>query len=156
MRRTLAKIILLAALAIPASAALAVDNVISKDAPTQLGPVRAKIDAKDWNGAIADLQKLAISNPHADVYNLLGYSLRNTGDYAQARTFYAKALDFEPGHLGAHEYLGELYIKTGELDKAKAMVVKLEKLCPAGCEELADLKKDVAEATAAKNAPKTN
>ena len=36
---------------------------------------------------------------HADVHNLLGFSLRKTGDYA-------KALDFDADHKGAHEYLG--------------------------------------------------
>jgi Flp pilus assembly protein TadD len=149
MRRALTKIALLAALAFQPHAALAVDTVTSKESP-QLGAVRVKIDAKDWAGAVADLKTLSATYQHADVYNLLGYSLRNMGDYPQARTYYAKALDFDPNHRGAHEYLGELYIKTGEIDKAKAMVVKLEILCPGGCEELADLKKDVAEATGSK------
>ena len=151
MRRMLTTIALLAAVALHADPVLAVDNVMSKDSP-QLSAVRVKIDAKDWTGAVADLKKLAVTYQHADVYNLLGYSLRNMGDYAQARTHYAKALDFDPNHRGAHEYLGELYLKTGEIDKARAMLVKLEKLCPSGCEELADLKKELSEAAA----PKTN
>ena len=140
--------------ATPGPAAFAVDNMISKDAPDLSGP-RAKIKAKDFAGAIVDLRKLLDTVQHADVYNLLAYSLRNTGDYAQARTFYAKALDFDPNHLGAHEYLGELYVKTGEIDKAKVMLVKLEKLCPTGCEEREDLEKAIASAGAGA-APKTN
>ncbi len=151
------KIALLIALAAPVAPALAVDNVISKRSPTRLGPVRAKNRRQGVGPAPSpDLQKLAVrQSAHADVYNLLGYSLRNTGDYAQARTYYAKALRLRPRPTrGAHEYLGELYTKTGEIDKAKAMVVKLEKLCPAGGEELADLKKGpVAEAH---RQPKTN
>ena len=73
----------------------------------------------------------------------MGFSLRKTGDQRQAYTFYRKALDFDPQHKGALEYLGELYVETGELDKAKQNVVLLKKLCPEGCEELADLEKAV-------------
>ena len=138
--------------AAPIPAAFAVDNMISKDAP-DLSAIRAKIKAKDYAGAIVDLKKMTDTVQHADVYNLLGFSLRKSGDIPQARTFYAKALDFDPSHLGAHEYLGELYVQTGEMDKAKVMLVKLEKLCPTGCEERADLEKAIA---AAGSAPKTN
>lgn len=133
------------ALTLDAGTAHAVDTVTSKDAP-DLTSVRAKIAAKDFAGAVTELRKIADTTQHADVYNLLAFSLRNTGDYAQARTFYAKALDFDPNHLGAHEYLGELYVKTGELDKAKAMLIKLDGLCPNGCEERADLQKAIASA----------
>ena len=144
----------LAVLAVVASAflanpALAVDTVAAKDTP-DLTSVRAKIKTKDWPNAVAELQTLAATHQHADVYNLLGFSLRNIGDYTQARTFYAKALEFDPDHRGAHEYLGELYVKTGEMDKARAMLTRLEKLCPSGCEELDDLKKDIAEAAGTK------
>src|SRR5216684_1663276 len=101
----------LAVLAVVASAflanpALAVDTVTAKDAP-DLASVRAKIKTKDWPNAVAELQTVAATHQHADVYNLLGFSLRNLGDYTQARTFYTKALEFDPDHRGAHEYLGE-------------------------------------------------
>jgi tetratricopeptide (TPR) repeat protein len=83
---------------------------------------------------------------NADVYNLLGFSLRNGGDYQSAYTFYRKALEFDPEHKGALEYLGELYVKTGEVTKAQENVVRLKQLCPQGCEELEDLEKAIAEA----------
>ncbi len=137
-----------------ASPTLAVDTPSSKDAP-DLTAARAKIKAKDWQAAAAELREMAKFNQHADVYNLLAFSLRNMGQYAEARTLYFKALDFEPEHKGAHEYLGELYIKTGEMDKARAMFVKLQKICATGCEELDDLKSAIAEADA-KAAAKTN
>ena len=153
--RLITTVVALAIGAMAASPAWAVDTpAAGKDAP-DLSAVRGKIKAKDWAGAVADLRKLAESNQHADVYNLMGFSLRNLGQYAEARTYYGKALDFDPQHKGAHEYLGELYIKTGEMDKARAMVVKLQTLCPAGCEELDDLRNDVAEAEA-KGAAKSN
>jgi Flp pilus assembly protein TadD len=133
------------ALSLTAGPVFANDTVSSKDAPDLTG-VRAKIAAKDWGGAITDLKKLADTNQHADVYNLLGFSLRKSGDTKTAYTFYMKALDFDPAHKGAHEYLGELYVETGDLPKAKAMLAKLETLCPQGCEERDDLAKTIASA----------
>jgi len=52
-------------------------------------------------------------------------------------------------HKGALEYLGELYVETGQIDKARENVAQLKKLCPSGCEELADLEKTIAEAARA-------
>ena len=82
---------------------------------------------------------------------ILGFSLRKTGDYKQAYTYYRKALDFDPDHKGALEYLVELFVETGQLDKAKENVVRLQALCPSGCEELADLEKALSGATAKVN-----
>jgi tetratricopeptide (TPR) repeat protein len=145
----LAASVLLVAAAAHAPRAWAVDNLSSKDAP-DLTSVRAKIKAKDYKGAIAELTPMLVTNQHADVYNLMGFSLRKTGDYKQAYTFYRKALDFNPEHKGALEYLGELYVETGEVEKAKENVALLQKICPAGCEELEDLREAIAQA------PKTN
>jgi len=133
------------------TAALAVDTPQSKDAP-DLTAVRGKIKGKDFAGALADLNKLADTHQHADVYNLIGFSLRKTGDYARALTFYRKALDFDANHKGAHEYLGELYVETGQLPKAREHLAILVKLCPQGCEEREDLEKAIAAAAP----PKTN
>jgi tetratricopeptide (TPR) repeat protein len=130
----------LGAAALNVPTALAVDNVTSRDAP-DLTSVRAKIKAKDFQGALAELTPMLTTYQHADVYNLMGFSLRKTGDYKQAYTFYRKALDFDPDHKGALEYLGELYVETGQIDKAKENVARLRQLCPSGCEELADLEK---------------
>src|SRR5712691_1138232 len=142
--------LLLSALLMGASmtGALAVDVVTSRDAP-DLTSVRAKIKAKDFKAALAELTPMLATYQHPDVYNLMGFSLRKTGDYKQAYTFYRKALDFDPDHKGALEYLGELYVETGQMDKAKENVVRLKQLCPSGCEELADLEKAV-NATSAK------
>jgi tetratricopeptide (TPR) repeat protein len=141
---------LLVGASLAATGALAVDNVTSRDAP-DLTSVRAKIKAKDYKAAIAELTPMLETHQHADVYNLMGFSLRKTGDYKQAYTFYRKALDFNPEHKGALEYLGELYVETGQVDKARENVVLLKKLCPGGCEELADLEHAIARASAKVN-----
>ena len=141
---------------VAASGARAVDVVTSRDAP-DLTSVRAKIKAKDFKAAIAELTPMLETHQHADVYNLLGFSLRKTGDAKQAYTFYRKALEFDPEHKGALEYLGELYVETGQIDKARENVALLKKLCPTGCEELADLEQAIAAAPKASAAsPGTN
>jgi Flp pilus assembly protein TadD len=138
------------AVATLSSAAYAVDNEVSTTAP-DLTSVRASIKAKDFKAALAELNGMIDRNvQHADVYNLLGFSLRKTGDYTKALTFYKKALDFDANHKGAHEYLGELYVETGQLAKARDHLATLERLCPQGCEE----RDDLAMAIAAQ--PKTN
>ena len=129
-----------------APSAYAVDTVVSKDAP-DLTSVRAKVKAKDFKGAIAELTPLLQTHQHADVYNLLGFSLRKTGDMKQAATFYAKALDFDADHKGALEYQGEMFVELGQIDRAKANLARLVTLCPQGCEEREDLEKAIASAS---------
>lgn len=143
--------LLLAGVSIAATDALAIDTVTSRDAP-DLTSVRAKIKAKDFKAAIVELTPMLETHQHADVYNLMGFSLRKSGDPKQAYTFYRKALDFDPDHKGALEYLGELYVETGQVDKARENVVLLKKLCPGGCEELADLEQAIASASPRANA----
>lgn len=121
----------------------AVDTVSDTAAP-DLSSVRAKIKAKDWKPALAELTATANNVQHADVYNLLGFVNRNLGAHKTALTWYKKALDFDPDHKGAHEYLGELYVKTGDMAQARTHETVLVRLCPKGCEELDDLRKAIA------------
>jgi Flp pilus assembly protein TadD len=131
--------------------ALAVDTVSTSDAP-DLTAIRAQISAKDYSAAIAGLNGLIDQGVrHPDVYNLLGYSLRKSGDRKTALTFYQKALEFDPDHKGALEYLGELYVEIGDMGKAKENLKRLVELCPQGCEELSDLKEAIAHAPVATN-----
>jgi Flp pilus assembly protein TadD len=127
---------------LPASQAHAVDNMSSTDAP-DLTSVRAKLKANDYVAALAELRSLAEDVQHADVYNLLGFALRKTGDFKTSLTYYSKAIEMQPGHKAAREYLGELYVETGNIAKAREQLAVLEKLCPGGCEERDDLQKAI-------------
>jgi Flp pilus assembly protein TadD len=129
--------------------AYAVDNMSSTDAP-DLTSVRAKIKAKDYTAALAELRDLAEDTQQADVYNLLGFTLRKTGDFKTSLTYYTKALELQPDHKAAREYLGELYVETGNLAKAKEQLTILAKLCPSGCEEREDLQKAISAKSASK------
>jgi hypothetical protein len=68
--------------------AFAVDNMSSTDAP-DLTSVRAKIKAHDYAAALPELRDLAEDVQQADVYNLLGFTLRKTGDFKTSLTYYA-------------------------------------------------------------------
>jgi Flp pilus assembly protein TadD len=127
--------------------AFAVDNMESTDAP-DLSSVRAKIKAKDYAAALAELRDLAEDTQQADVYNLLGFTLRKTGDFKTSLTYYTKALELQPDHKAAREYLGELYVETGNMEKAKEQLGILAKLCPGGCEEREDLQKAISAKSA--------
>ena len=80
--------------------------------------------------------------------NLLGFTLRKTGDFRTSLTYYTKALELQPHHKAAREYLGELHVETGSMEKAKEQLAVLANLCQRGCEERADLEKAIAARSA--------
>jgi Flp pilus assembly protein TadD len=115
-----------------------------KPAGPTLATARADIDAKNWTKAIADLRKIVAASPNsADAYNLLGYSYRNSGNTDRAGQAYAKALKLDPKHTGALEYQGILFLKLGQLDKAKANLAKIKTISGATSEEYKDLAKAI-------------
>jgi tetratricopeptide (TPR) repeat protein len=134
--------------ALTSGAAFAVDDDTSTGS-VDLSSVRAKIQAGHYAAALDELRGLAEDTQQADVYNLMGYSLRKTGDYATSLTYYTKALQLQPDYRPAREYLGELYVETGNISKAREQLAVLVKLCPGGCEERQDLEKAL-KRTAAK------
>ena len=82
----------------------------------------------------------------ADVYNLLGFSYRKSDnpDLDKAFESYNIALEANPEHAGAHEYLGELYLKMGKISKAEEMLAKLEAIVGTSSDEYKKLKKAIA------------
>ena len=129
----------------PVSHAVGADSPSPYTAP-DLSAARAKIKAKDFAGALALMRPMLNTTIHADLFNLMGFSLRKTGDRTQAFVYYQKALALQPDHVGALEYQGELYVETGQIDKARANAAHLKRLCPKGCEELEDLEAAIAKA----------
>lgn len=71
-----------------------------------------------------------------------GYSNRKLGDMAKAMTYYTKALNKEPKHLGANEYMGELYLELKNLPKAEERLGVLKNAC-GNCEEYQELAEKV-------------
>jgi Flp pilus assembly protein TadD len=114
---------------------------------------RKAVEAKDFKAALGHLKQAVQKTPDdADVQNLLGYSYRKLGDYDHALEHYRTALKLDPGHRGAHEYLGELYLETDRLADAEKELQALSKACPwfGKCEEYEDLKGEIAKYKAKK------
>ncbi|HXC27628.1 MAG TPA: tetratricopeptide repeat protein [Stellaceae bacterium] len=108
-----------------------------------LAAAQQKVDASDYRGAIPILTAVVQKDPNnADALNLMGYSLRKTGQTDLAMQYYNKALALMPNHLGANEYLGELYVEQGQMDKAKQRLVVLQAAC-GNCAQAQDLNKAI-------------
>jgi len=93
---------------------------------------------KLYNSAYEELleaNKIESRNP--DILNYLGFTLRKAGKFEQAEKYYLQGLEIKPNHNGINEYLGELYIQTDRIDKAKERLAVL-KNCK--CEEYDELK----------------
>lgn len=119
-------------------------DLAKRDADYAAG--RKAIEAKDWTQAVAKLKVAERRNPDsADLHNSLGFSYRHLKKYDLAFTHYKRALAIDPRHRGAHEYIGEAYLETGDLASAKKHRDQLQGICLLGCEELEDLDKAIAE-----------
>ena len=97
------------------------------------------IDDEEYGKAIPLLQQsIQEKGEYADALNLLGFSNRKLGDMAKAMTYYTKALNKEPKHLGANEYMGELYLELNNLPKAEERLAVLKGAC-GNCEQFEEL-----------------
>lgn len=134
-------LILLAASAMPA---LADGGDSSKG--SRLAPFQELIEQEKYQHAIDQLTLALEKKPDdADLLNLIAYSHRKLDRLDAAMSYYQKAIAIDPGHRGANEYLGELYLRLGQLDKARERLAVLDSECFFGCEEYDDLKKAIAE-----------
>ncbi len=119
------------------------------NASERMDIAREAIKVKDWKKALAELNLAAREEPrNADVHNLLGYSYRKQASPNLPKAFehYKTALNLNPKHKGAHEYIGEAYLMDKKPQEAEKHLVELEKLCGnKTCEEYADLAKALAE-----------
>ena len=69
--------------------------------------------------------------------NYLGFAHRKIGDYENAEIYYSMGLELDPKHVGINEYMGELFVVTNRLDKAKERLAVLK---DCNCKEYKDLK----------------
>jgi len=107
---------------------------------------RKAVEAQQWPAAIRLLGSAALRDTrNSDIQNLLGFAYRNSGDLAAAFKHYNRALQLNPRHRGAHEYLGEAYLMAGNLAKAEEHLAALERICLIPCEERGQLERKLAE-----------
>jgi tetratricopeptide (TPR) repeat protein len=116
----------------------------TKDSP--LKPFHELIEDKKYQQAIIELDKALRDDPdNADMLNLMAYSQRKLKNFDIAMDYYQQALQIDPQHRGANEYLGELYLQLGQPDKAEERLEVLDKECIFGCDEFDELEGAIAE-----------
>lgn len=107
---------------------------------------RKAIEAEDWTAALAALRRAERLDPrNAEVQNQIGFTLRQKGEFEEAVKHYVRALELDPYHRGAHEYMGRAWLHLGKPEKAKDLLVKLQDLCPPKCPERDLLKQAIDE-----------
>jgi tetratricopeptide (TPR) repeat protein len=125
--------------------------------PEETDPDLAKVDQdyaagrraaerKDWAESVRLFERTEKRHPdHADLQNSLGFSYRNLKQYDLAFKHYKRAIEIDPRHRGAHEYIGEAYLMTGDLASAQKHLAALKQICLLPCEEMKDLERAIAE-----------
>jgi Flp pilus assembly protein TadD len=104
------------------------------------------IEKQQFQQAIKELDTALQDDPDdADLLNLLAYSHRQLEHFDIALDYYQQALKIKPKHRGANEYLGELYLILGQLEKAEERLAVLDKACFFGCGEYDELKQAIRE-----------
>lgn len=113
---------------------------------SRLKPFQELIEKQQFQQAIEELDTALQDDPKdPDLLNLLAFSHRNLKHYDIAMDYYQQALKIKPKHLGANEYLGELYLILGQLEKAEERLAVLDKACFFGCGEYDQLKQAIQE-----------
>ena len=103
-------------------------------------------DKKNWGEAVRLFKRAEMRNPdHADLQNILGFSYRNLEQYELAFKHYRRAIELDPRHRGAHEYIGETYLITGDLASAQKHLAALRAICLLPCDEMRDLERAIAQ-----------
>ena len=92
---------------------------------------------KIYAQAFSKLEKAYKSDKkNPDILNYMGFTSRKTGNFEKAEEYYLKGLSINQKHNGINEYLGELYVQTNRIEKAKERLAVL-KNC--NCEEFQEL-----------------
>jgi tetratricopeptide (TPR) repeat protein len=113
---------------------------------SRLEPFQRLIEQEKYQQAIDALEEALDKEPaDADLLNLYAFSNRKLQRFDVALEYYSRALEIEPKHRGANEYLGELYLQLGDLEKAEQRLAVLDKACFFGCDEFDDLERAIEE-----------
>lgn len=127
-------------------------------APSDDGDDQALLADQDYVAALAALkagnaaaalprleQALKRFPDHADVHNELGFAHRSLKQLDLAFYHYRRALDINPQHRGAHEYIGEAYLMVGDQPAAERHLASLRSICLLPCEEVRELEQAIAQ-----------
>jgi tetratricopeptide (TPR) repeat protein len=122
-----------------------VGSTPAKPVDPSFAQAKVAIEARNYAAAMPLLQQVVTRDPqNADAYNLMGYATRKSGDANGSLRYYTTALQIDPKHLGAHEYIGEAYLMLDRPQEAEQHLARLDSLCLFGCSEYRMLKTAVA------------
>jgi len=114
------------------------EQALASDADYAAG--LAALKANDLPAALRRFQDALKRFPDAaNLHNELGYTFRKLGRLDPAFEHYKRALAIDPRHRGAHEYIGEAYLMTGDVASAEKHLAALRSICTLPCEEMRDL-----------------
>ena len=139
------KLLLLIIVLFSQSLAFGAGSSSSVDANAEYLKAEELVKTYKFEKAIKALNKLLNETPDgyskADIYNYLGYASRKqrAPNFEKAEEYYLKALKIDPDHIGALEYLGELYYETGRVDKAEDLLERLKSVAGENSEEYLEL-----------------
>ena len=109
-----------------------------------LNMVQSLVYGKKYKKAEKRLISLEVKFPqNADIQNYLGFVSRKMDKLGKSDAYYKKALQIDPMHKGALEYQGELFLQYKNVEKAKANLKLLERICGVNCDEYKELKKAI-------------
>ena len=117
----------------------------SVDANKEYLKAEKLIKSDEFEKAIKALNKLLTETPDgytkADLYNYLGYATRKQQkpNFEKAEKYYLEALKINDQHIGALEYLGELYYEIDRLEEAFELLDRLESAAGKDSEEYLEL-----------------
>lgn len=66
---------------------------------------------------------------NADALTYSGYALLMLGDTEKAEAFFDQALKYDPQHLGANKYKGEMYLARNDFGRAQEQLQAIRLIC---------------------------
>ena len=94
-------------------------------------------------GEAITILSLAADKTDPRILNYLGYSHRKAGRVTVGLGYYQEALRHNPDYTLVREYMGEAYLQQGNVEAAKEQLTEIEKRCGKGCEEYAELARQI-------------
>ncbi len=99
---------------------------LAQEAKQELKSGKADSAKKRFGKALKKFKEATEIDPkYYEAWNMVGFCSRKSGDLKRAFEAYDKCLEIEPEYAPAHEYLGEAYLMTGGVAKAKEQLLWL-------------------------------
>lgn len=117
------------------------DLAVDRPGQTEFKAGKDLIKQERFAEAVEQLKKAVAQQPdNANYLTELGFATRKSGQRDASFGYYLAALEIDPDHIGALNYLGMLYVETERPHKAEELLQKIDDACFFTCEEYTTLK----------------